>query len=143
MKPSSLWMAALLLPALIAGPACSARPGTEPVVRGSLSPSAPVQLRYTPPEQAPVGTPLTIELQLTTPLQQGELVVEVARQAGVTLLSPTATSVELSGLEQPVRIPLELVPETAGERFVVLLVSVQTGAGPLSRTFRIDLPVAE
>ena len=149
-------MSALLIPALFAVVACAGEPQAErsrsaqpqpgepaPVTRGSLSPSAPVQLRYRQPEQAPAGVPLAIELQLTTPLKQGELLVEVAKYTGVTLLSAASQSVELTGQTQPIRLPLELVPETGGERYLVLLVSVRTESGPLSRTFRIDLPAAE
>lgn len=142
--PKRPWL--LLLPALLAGAACAeprAGAGPAPVVRGSLSPSAPVQLRYQLPEQAPAGVPLTIELELTTPLKQGELLVEVAKQSGLTLLGASAHSVELTGLAQPVRLPLELLPEPGGERYLVLLVSVQTASGPLARTFRIDLPAEQ
>ena len=136
--------AALLLPAVLAGTACSAEPRDElPVVRGSPSPSAPVQLRYQLPERAPVGTPLAVELQLTTPLQQGELLVEVAKQAGLSLLGAAAHSVELSGQAQPIRLVLEVLPEAGAERYLVLLVTVHTESGPLARTFRIDLPAAE
>jgi hypothetical protein len=132
-------LTALLLAACAQPPhALAAQPPAA--ARGSLSPSAPVELSYRLPERAPAGAPLTIDLSITTPLTGGELGVEVVKHAGVELQSAPLQRFDLAAAARPLQTPLELLPGADAERYVVLLISVDSPLGRLSRSFRISLP---
>lgn len=107
---------------------------------GGFSPAAPVNLAYTLPAAMEAGQAADINLTVTTPMTSGELVVEIARSAGVTLQCSRLQRFDLGATPSPVAVTLEVVPSAAAERFLVLEITVDTPAGPLSRNFRITLP---
>lgn len=124
------WLLALSLPA-------AAAPG-----RGSPSPSAPVQLVYALPEQIPAGSRFTLNLTVTTPLEQGELLMEVAAQEGVSVTGGALARVDLTTAQRPLELAVQALAGSAAERYLVVQVTVHTELGPLSRSFRIALPDA-
>jgi hypothetical protein len=108
----------------------------------SPAPSAPIELDYQMPVNAPAGQPLTIELTLNTPVDSGVLVATVSKQVGVTLLSQTVQQIDLAGAVRPLKLPLSVLPSAAAKRSLVIVVAVEVGGEQQSRSFRITLPAS-
>ena len=108
-------------------------------VRGSLSPAAPVQLDYRIAQSVVSNQQNTVAIEITTRLDRGSLLVEVAKQQGVALLCDTQRSFDLGNTARPIKFELPLLPADQAERFLILLLTVDTPMGPMSRSFRIDL----
>lgn len=110
---------------------------------GSLSPSAPVNLTYRI-ENGIAGQLQNIDVAITTRLNSGMLLVEVARQEGVDVVGETVRRIDLATAPRPISLQLQAMALGAGEHFLVLLLTIETEMGPMSRSFRIDVtPVAE
>lgn len=106
--------------------------------RPSLSPSAPVKLSYRV-EEAIEGQPQHVEVTINTRLNSGCLLVEVAKQEGVDIIDNAARRIDLASTSQPITLQMQATQFGSGEHYFVLLLTVETGMGPMSRTFRIDL----
>lgn len=119
-------------------PAAVAQSGGK-APRGSLSPSAPVNLQYTVPGPLAADQPASIEVTLTTPLTSGAMVVVVDKAVGATLLGPAQYRIDLAGVAQPIPLTLKVLPAAVADRYLVLLVMLDSEFGPMSATFRIDL----
>lgn len=107
--------------------------------RGSLSPSAPVNLTYHIDENTVAGQPLKIDIAITTRLASGTLLVEVAKQEGASIIGGAMQRIDLASAARPINFQLQAVPSEQAERFLVLLLTVDTDMGQMSRSFRIDL----
>lgn len=107
--------------------------------RGRLSPSAPVQLDYQIAQPLVAGQQNAVSITLSTRLARGSLLVEIPRRHGVTLLGGSQWRFDLAAASQPIHFDLPVLPGDDGERFLVLLVTIDTEMGPMSRSFRIDL----
>ena len=112
----------------------------RPLHRGALSPSAPVELRYQMPEQTPAGELLALDLTISTPIETGALSFEVTQQENLVVANATSRQFDLAVTAQPLIVPLKILPGAEDERYLVLVLSVDTALGRLSRTFRITLP---
>ncbi len=110
-----------------------------PSVRGSVSPSAPVDLTYHIDENTVAGQPLKIDIAITTRLASGTLLIEVAKQEGASIIGGAMQRIDLSSAARPINFQLQAVPSEQAERFLVLLLTVDTEMGQMSRSFRIDL----
>lgn len=112
----------------------------ESIARGSTSPAAPVQLTYQVPTDIAANQPTTIEVSINTRLNQGSLLVEIARQEGATLLGDTRYRFDLAAIStRPIPLHLKVLPADQAERFLAVLVTVDTEMGAMVRSFRIDL----
>ncbi len=111
-------------------PVASARP--------SLSPSAPIKLTYQV-EDVPVGQLQRIDLSINTPLKSGTLLLEVAKKEGADIIGDVVHRIDLASAESPIPLQLQALQLGEGEHFLVLLLTVETEMGPMSRSFRIDL----
>ncbi|MFT3930845.1 MAG: hypothetical protein QM709_11185 [Spongiibacteraceae bacterium] len=109
--------------------------------RPSFSPSAPVNLSYRV-DEAVAGQPQRVELTINTRLNSGCLLVEVAKQEGVDVIDKAAQRIDLANTSQPIELQMQAIQLGSGEHYFVLLLTVETGMGPMSRTFRIDLTPA-
>ena len=88
-----VFLGALLMAACTqAQPAAAGRADVAPNTRGSLSPSAPVNLTYQV-ENGVAGQPQRIDIAISTRLTSGLLLVEVAR--GETVPIPVAAFREI------------------------------------------------
>ena len=105
---------------------------------GALSPSAPVELTYQR-EPAVAGQPRRVDVAIDTRLRSGTLLVEVARQEGAALLGASTYRFDLSQTPLPLALQLQATLFGTGEHYLVLLLTVDTPMGPMSRSFRIDL----
>lgn len=105
--------------------------------RGSLSPSAPVNLIYR--VDSSDAQSLHIDIAITTRLTSGILLVEVAKQEGAALIGEAVRRIDLTVAENPIALTMHATPLGEGEHFLVLLLTVETDMGPMSRSFRIDL----
>lgn len=112
--------------------------GVAPNVRGSLSPSAPVNLTYQV-ERAVAGQPLLINVVINTRLNSGSLLIEVAKQEGAAVIGATTQRVDLATATHPIALPMQATLFGAAEHYLVLLLTIDTEMGPMSRSFRIDL----
>lgn len=108
-------------------------------VRGSPSPSAPVDLTYRISDSSVAGQPIAIDVVISTRLNAGSLLVEVAKQQGVTLIDASAHRIDLAVASRPLTLQLTAMSTAQTERFIVLLLTIDTEMGPMSRSFRIDL----
>ena len=106
----------------------------------SPAPSAPIELDYQMPVNAPPDQTLTIDLVLSTSLDSGDMVVSVTKQVGITLLSDAVRHIDLAQATRPLRLPLEILPSAAAQRSLVMLVSVGVGGEQQARSFLISLP---
>jgi len=132
-----------LLLAALAGMPSASEAATPASARGAVSPAAPVQLTYAMPAQAVAGRRFTIDLSIATPLHSGKLQLEVAKAVGVTLADDARRTVDLaSDTRRPLPLAIDVLPGTEAERYLVLLVSVDTAMGRMSRSFRVSLPEA-
>ncbi|HEY3697781.1 MAG TPA: hypothetical protein VGK97_00515 [Spongiibacteraceae bacterium] len=113
--------------------------GAKPSARGSPSPSAPVDLTYRISDSGATGQPIAIDIAINTRLNAGSLLVEVAKQQGATLLDASAHRIDLAVASRPLTLQLTAIPTAQTERFIVLLLTIDTEMGPMSRSFRIDL----
>lgn len=141
--PKGCVLGALILAALMG---CSERAtpaGAHPARAASPAPAAPIELAAQVPGQAPAGQPLTITADITTPVKHGSLTVKLAAQQGVTMLTDPFQRIDLDSARQPLPVTIELLPGVERQRYVVLLVTIDTGEVPLSRSFRIALPDGE
>lgn len=105
--------------------------------RGSFSPSAPVNLTYR--VDSGDGQSLQIDIEISTRLTSGILLVEVAKQEGAALIGEAVQRIDLTSAERPIALKMQATPLGEGEHFLVLLLTVGTEMGPMSRSFRIDL----
>lgn len=125
---------------------CSAKPDQASaaktrIERGAPAPAAPIALEFQVPERAPAGQALSLDIGIKTPVKTGSLEIKVARQHGVTLLADPFERFDLGSTEQPLPVKLELLPGGEHQRYVVLVVTIETdSAVPLARSFRIALP---
>lgn len=104
----------------------------------SLSPSAPIKLTYQV-EDAPVGQQQRVNLSISTRLRSGMLSVEVAKKEGADIIGDATHKIDLAAIESPIELQLQAIQLGADEHFLVLLLTVETEMGPMSRSFRIDL----
>lgn len=109
--------------------------------RTSLSPSAPVNLTYQV-ESVVAGQPQRVDLSISTRLKSGMLLVEVAKKEGADVIGDSIYRIDLATAQSPIQLQLQTIQLGAGEHFLVLLLSVETEMGPMSRSFRIDLAPA-
>ena len=118
----------------------SAKPSVNAqAARGSLSPAAPVKLDYSIAEAVAPNQQNSVAIEITTRLNQGSLLVEVAKQQGVTLLCDTQRRFDLGNTTQPIKFALPVLLGEQAERYLIVLLTVDTPMGPMSRSFRIDL----
>ena len=110
-----------------------------PAARGSLSPAAPVNLDYSIAAAPTSNQQNSVSIEITTRLNQGSLLVEIAKQQGVTLLCETQRRFDLGNTVRPIKLTLPVLLGQQGERYLIVLLTVDTQMGPLSRSFRIDL----
>lgn len=109
--------------------------------RPSLSPSAPVNLTYQV-EEAVAGQPQRIDIMINTRVHTGDLLVEVAKEEGVDVIDSSAQRIDLAKAGHPLALQLQAIQLGDGDHFFVLLLTIETGMGPMSRSFRIDLAPA-
>lgn len=107
--------------------------------RGSLSPSAPVNLIYRVNGNTIAGQSIKIDIEITTRLPSGTLLVEVAKQEGAAAIGETTQRIDLATTARPIALQMEATPLGAAAHYLVLLLTVDTDMGPMSRSFRIDL----
>lgn len=107
--------------------------------RGSLSPAAPVKLDYSIAHAVAPNQQNSVAIEITTRLNQGSLLVEVAKQQGVTLLCETQRHFDLGHTAHPIKFALPVLLADQSERYLIVLLTVDTQMGPMSRSFRIDL----
>lgn len=147
MKNPTTAMALLVAAAVLAG--CSpdqtsaqvAAPHVhlEPGRRGSTAPAAPVQLTYRVPALT-ANQPATIAVTIDTRLDHGLLRLDIAGHEGVSMLGDTRYQFDLARMhERPLELPLRVLPIEADERFLAVLITVETEMGAMVRSFRIDL----
>lgn len=112
----------------------------DTIVRGSTAPAAPVQLTYHVPADIAANQPTTIDVALNTHLDYGVMQVEIAGHEGVTMLCDTRYRFDLAAKsERPIALSLRVLPADQSERFLAVLVTVETEMGAMARSFRIDL----
>ena len=142
---SIIFLGALLLAACSQSP--SDVPKTKAQVQGaqtvgaqraSLSPSAPIKLTYQV-EDLPAGQPRRVDLTINTRLDSGILLVEVAKKEGADIIGNPVQRIDLANAKMPIELQLQALQLGEGEHFLVLLLTVETEMGPMSRSFRIDL----
>src|SRR5471030_657078 len=75
--------------------------------RGSLSPSAPVNLTYRFDGKAIGGQAVKINLEITTRLVSGALLVEVAKQEGAVAIGETTQRIDLATVAHPIAQQLQ------------------------------------
>lgn len=121
-----------------AAPAVADR-GSFAAERGSFSPSAPVRLDYELPDVLPTSGPFDIPLSLSTPVTTGQLVFEVARSEGVSVVDGASRRFDLAGATQPFTHVLKVALIAGVERYVIVVLSVDGPVGMQSRSYRIDL----
>jgi hypothetical protein len=109
-----------------------------PIARGSLSPSAPVKLDYRIAHEVIANQQSSVSIEIATRLDHGSLLVEIAKQQGVSLLSTSQRRFDLASAPHPIKFDLSVLPTDQSERFLILLLTVDTDMGPMSRSFRID-----
>lgn len=115
----------------------------EPTTRGSTAPSAPVQLTYQVPAVIVTNQPTTIDVAITTRLDHGAMLVEIAGHEGVTMLGDTQYRFDLGAISaRPIPLQLKVLPADQAERFLAILITVDTEMGAMARSFRIDLQPA-
>lgn len=115
----------------------------EPMTRGSTAPAAPVQLTYQVPAAIAANQPTTIDVAITTRLKEGAMLVEIAGHEGVTVLGDTQFRFDLGAISaRPIPLQLKVVPADQAERFLAVLITVDTEMGAMTRSFRIDLQSA-
>lgn len=107
--------------------------------RGSLSPSAPVNLTYRINGNTIAGQSTKIDIEITTRLASGTLLVEVAKQEGAAAIGATTQRIDLATAVRPISLQMEVTPLGTAEHYLVLLLTVDTDMGPMSRSFRVDL----
>lgn len=106
----------------------------------AAAPSAPVQLSYELPPAIVANQPVEVELTVDTRARQGALLLEIAGQTGVTLLDDSRYRFDLNAhAERPIRLVLRVLPGDRAERFIAILVTLETEMGPMVRTFRVDI----
>jgi hypothetical protein len=110
-----------------------------PIVRGSLSPMAPVKLDYRIAHPLVANQQNSVSIEITSRLDHGSLLVEVAKHEGISLVRATQRRFDLASATHPIKFDLPIIPADQSERFLVLLLTVDTEMGPMSRSFRIDL----
>lgn len=111
--------------------------------RASLSPSAPIKLTYEV-ENVVAGQPQRVDLSINTRLKSGMLLVEVAKKEGADIIGDSVHRIDLANAESPIQLQLQAIQLGEAEHFLVLLLTVETEMGPMSRSFRIDLvPVTD
>lgn len=144
MKPI-IFISALLLVACSQSP--SDLPQSKNITRNapltsakpaSLSPAAPINLTYQV-EDVAAGQPQRIDLSINTRLKSGILLVEVAKKEGADVIGNSVYRIDLANAEAPIQQQLQAIQLGEGEHFLVLLLTVETEMGPMSRSFRIDL----
>lgn len=109
--------------------------------KGSLSPSAPINLTYQV-ENTASGQPQRIDIVINTRLTSGTLLIEVAKQEGAEAIGAATQRIDLASVARPITAQIQALQLGAGEHFLVLLLTVDTEMGPMSRSFRIDLTPA-
>ena len=118
------------------------RTDSMPAARGSLSPAAPVNLTYQV-EQGAAGQPQRIDIAINTRLTSGALLVEVAKQEGAAAMGEITQRIDLAHAAHPIAMQMQATLLGAGEHYLVLLLTIDTEMGPMSRSFRIDLAPAD
>jgi hypothetical protein len=108
----------------------------------SVSPSAPVNLTYRIDGNTVAGQPIKIDIEIITRLTSGTLLVEVAKQEGAATMGETTQRIDLATAPHPIALHMQAVPLGIGEHTLVLLLTVDTPMGPMSRSFRVDLSPA-
>lgn len=137
-------LAAALLTACSQAPDAGAKPAALPAVaqaRASLSPAAPVNLTYAI-TASDANSSLEIDVAISTRLQSGTLLIEVAKQEGAALIGAATQTVDLAQAAHPIALQLQASLFGEGEHYLVLLLTVETDMGPMSRSFRVDLTPA-
>ncbi len=134
-----IFLCALLLTACSQSQStATTRAGAVVSARGSVSPSAPVNLTYQI-ESATADQPQIIDIAINTRLNSGTLLVEVAKQEGADTVGETTQRIDLAAAKRPIALQMQAVPLGDGEHYLVLLLTIDTEMGPMSRSFRIDL----
>lgn len=116
----------------------SAAPQADEGSARGTAPAAPVDLTYRVGTAAD-GQTRTIDIDINTPLKGGTLLVEVAKQVGVDVPGATTQRIDLATAARPITLHLQALPLGSGAHFLVLLLTVDTPIGQMSRSFRIDL----
>lgn len=106
--------------------------------RGSLSPSAPINLTYQV-EKTIAGQSQRIDMTISTRLSSGTLLLEVAKQEGAEIIGDPTRRIDLAMAARPITLHMQAIQLGEGEHFLVLLLTIETEMGPMSRSFRIDL----
>lgn len=135
----------VFLGALLMAACTQAQPahaGVAPGARGSLSPSAPVNLTYQI-ESGVAGQPQRIEIAISTRLTDSTLLVEVAKQEGAAVIGEMTQRIDLASAAHPLALQMQATLLGTGEHYLVLLLTIDTEMGPMSRSFRIDLVPAD
>lgn len=115
----------------------------ESLTRGSTAPAAPVQLTYQVPATIAANQQTIIDVAITTRLNSGAMLVEIAGHEGVTMLGDTQYRFDLGAISvRPIPLPLKVLLADQAERFLAVLITVDTEMGPMTRSFRIDLQPA-
>lgn len=112
---------------------------SAPIARGSLSPAAPVNLDYRIAHTVVAGQQNSVSVEISTRLDHGSLLVEIAKQQGVTIATALQCRFDLAHAVRPIKFDLPILPADQSERFLILLLTVDTEMGLMSRSFRIDL----
>lgn len=119
--------------------ACVQSVVAAPPTRGSFSPAAPLNLDYRIEHTIAAAQQNSVSIDISTRLDHGSLLVEIAKLQGVTALSETQKRFDLAQSSRPIRWTLPILPADQRERFLIVLLTVETEMGPMSRSFRIDL----
>jgi hypothetical protein len=112
----------------------------QAIARGSSAPAAPVQMTYKIANTIVANQPMTIDVAINTRLDQGRMLVEVAGHEGATVLGDSQYQFDLAAVStRPIPLQLRALPADQAERFLAILITVDTEMGAMARSFRIDL----
>ena len=111
--------------------------------RGAFSPSVPVSMDYELPDVIPQSGAFDLPVTVSTPLESGRIVVELLDSKGLSLVSGGNGRYFLHANEHSFEHRFCLTLAADDERYIVVSVTVDGLLGPLSRTYRIDFPLAD
>lgn len=131
----------IFLGALLVMGSLPSQPALAGNARGSLSPSAPIHLTYQVKRDVADQSSL-IDIAINTRVSNGTLLVEVAKQEGVAAIGETTWRIDLATAARPIALQLRAMALGGDEHYLVLLLTVDTDMGPMSRSFRIELAPA-
>lgn len=106
---------------------------------GAYSPSVPVTMKYELPDTLPDSGELRIEVQLATPMPQGELRVEVISAEGLTVLEGGRGHYSVAPGAQSFTHGFRVLLDSAVSRLMMVEVTIETTLGPMERIYRLDM----